>query len=459
MDREAFFIVKQVKKTIEQYNMFHGCKKVIVALSGGADSVCLLSILQQVSKQYQIDVEAAHVNHNLRGEASEADENFVRELCRRWNVPLTVKKVDILYLCEKQKIAVEEAGRNARYAFFSEIVDHDPSIRIATAHNRNDNAETLVMHFMRGAGIDGLAGIPYVRGNIVRPILDLTRKQVERYNQQMHLSFVIDQTNGENIVTRNRIRNALIPQLEQEYNPNLIQTLTRSSEFIRIDQAFLDRQCMGILENSTIKRSEDVWILKWEPLRKIDFSMCIRIMRKAAFELGNDIFPDVDWFRRVWYAIQGNSARRILYQDKMAISMESNWVSISSYCPSGNSGEFYCRLNLNRNTWVEQLKRDIWMEIVPKAGKLPEDAIFFDADKVSGDVIIRSREAGDYFYPIGVGGKKKVKDYLIDRKIPLAERSLVPVICCDAGIMIVDNRVDSRFCVSADTKKILMIKL
>ena len=224
MERDAYFIVKQVENTMNRYDMLNGCNRVIVALSGGADSVCLLSVLLNLAKRFRIQIEAAHVNHHLRGEASNEDERFVRELCRKWGVPLTVKEADIKKVCMERKISMEEAGRDVRYAFFDELTRGVPDVRIATAHNRNDNAETLIMHFLRGAGVDGMAGIPYIRGKIIRPILDLTRDQVEKYDRLMSLAFVTDETNRENVVTRNRIRNQLLPQLEREYNLNIVQT-------------------------------------------------------------------------------------------------------------------------------------------------------------------------------------------------------------------------------------------
>lgn len=458
MEREVFFIVKQVEKTMKYYDMLHGCSRIIVALSGGADSVCLLSIVRHICKKCSIAVEAAHLNHNLRGEASQADEAFVRELCQKWEIPLFVKNVDVKEVSQKRKIAVEEAGRNARYAFFDELAGGNPAVRIATAHNRNDNAETMMMHFLRGAGVDGMAGIPYKRGAVIRPILDLTREQVERYNRLMNLEFVTDQTNLENIVTRNRIRNTLLPHLEAEYNPNLIQTLARSSEFIRADQDYLEKACNEIWKQAIVQKTDRTIVFKRKKVLDAGLSICMRMIKRTAEEWGIVFFPDIEWFRSVWAAIREGAAKQICYHNTISVQVEEGYIYLRADQLESRIQSFCCRLKLGNRVWSEQLQKHIYLELTTERIPPSEGAFCFDADQVLGDVVVRSRKKGDFFYPLGMGGRKKVKDYLIDKKIPQAERDYVPIISCEAGIMQVGSRIDSRFCITADTKNTLLIK-
>ncbi len=455
MERDAYFIVKQVENTMNRYDMLIGCNRVIVALSGGADSVCLLSILRYLADRCRIQIEAAHVNHHLRAEASDQDERFVRDLCEKWKIPLTVKDADIKQVCMERKISMEEAGRDVRYAFFDELTHEKPDARIATAHNRNDNAETLIMHFLRGAGVDGMAGIPYTRGKIIRPILDLTREQVEKYNRLMSLEYVTDETNQENVVTRNRIRNQLLPQLVQEYNPNLVQTLAQSSEFVRADRCYLEQAADQMMKKALVEKDDKKAVFHRDEILNAGFAICIRVLKNTFAQWNLKVFPEFGWYWTVWSAIQRGSAKQIWYHNQIAVQVEEGCVRVLCGKPEKETNHFSCELKRDQFVWVEPLCRNVWMGTAKRS---EENGFYFDADKVSGPVLIRSRRPGDFFYPLGLGGRKKVKDYFIDRKIPLEKRNQVPIICCGAGIMQVGNHIDSRFCISDDTKNILMIK-
>ncbi|MDR0914247.1 MAG: tRNA lysidine(34) synthetase TilS [Oscillospiraceae bacterium] len=246
-------MINKVKTTIEKNSLLKKGDTIIVALSGGADSVCLLDVLLKLKDELDLKICAAHVNHCLRGEESDGDENFVRSLCSSLDLELFVKKVDVKALAEEEKIGLELCGRNVRYAFFEELaIAHNA--KIATAHNANDNTETCLFNLVRGSGLKGVCGIPLQRGCFVRPLLAVTRAEIENHCIQNNLEFVTDSTNLQNDYTRNKIRNTVLPLL-REFNPNLENTITRFTGQMGEFSAFFDFAASAALKSAEVEFS------------------------------------------------------------------------------------------------------------------------------------------------------------------------------------------------------------
>jgi len=246
-------MLANIKNTIAKFNMVSsGDRRIIVALSGGADSVCLLYALREIIYDHvgsgfharPFTIEACHVNHKLRGEASDADEQFVRELCERLDVKLHVREIDVKALQKKHQ-SLEECAREARYSYLSEI---GTDALIATAHTANDNTETVILNLTRGTGLRGLCGIPPVRGNIIRPLIETTRAEILSYLSERGAEYVTDESNYSDEFTRNNLRLNIIPLLEK-INPSLNAGITRMCEVLRLDEEYLHEiavvECRG----------------------------------------------------------------------------------------------------------------------------------------------------------------------------------------------------------------------
>ncbi|MBQ6530500.1 MAG: tRNA lysidine(34) synthetase TilS, partial [Clostridia bacterium] len=246
-------ILNRIKKYIETNELLQRGDKVLVGLSGGADSVCLTHALQSLSEQLGIEVYTAHVNHGIRGEEAVRDEEFAKSFSEKLGISCFTARLNIPEDARQKSISEETAGRIARYDFFNRIAAENRLTKIATAHNRNDNAETLLMNFMRGSTVKGLGGIPVRRGNIVRPILCLTRAEIEEYCRENSLEYVTDSTNNETIYTRNKIRRELIPLIERTYNPNFVTTATENAVLTAEDNAYIAKQA----ENAFISLAAD----------------------------------------------------------------------------------------------------------------------------------------------------------------------------------------------------------
>ena len=238
-------MLEKVLNIIKKYNLIKNGDKLVLGVSGGPDSICMLNILNDIRNDKKLhmefDIIVAHVNHLIRDEAKD-DEIFVKNFCEKIGVQFYSKSIDVKKLANNNKIGTEEAGRNARYEFFDEILEKTNSNKIAIAHNKNDKVETMIMNVLRGSGIAGLRGIEPIKDNkYIRPLIECERFEIEQYCKDNKIDARIDRTNFQNIYTRNKIRNVVIPYIKDEFNPNIIQTMDRLSQLIKEEDEYLDK--------------------------------------------------------------------------------------------------------------------------------------------------------------------------------------------------------------------------
>ncbi len=263
----------QVLETIQKYNLIKDGDKIVVAVSGGPDSICLLDILKNLQKERCImtssqntspnicfEIIVAHVNHQIREEANK-DEQYVKNYCKKNGIEFFSKSIDVEKLAHTNKIGTEEAGRLVRYQFFNEILEKTNATKIAIAHNKNDKIETIFLHMLRGSGIDGLKGIDPKRENIIRPLIECERTQIEKYCEENQLHPRIDKTNFENIYNRNKIRNIVIPYIQKEFNPNIIKTIDRLSDIVAEEEEYLDKQTKKVYQELLLEQNENQIII------------------------------------------------------------------------------------------------------------------------------------------------------------------------------------------------------
>ncbi len=251
---------EEVLETIKKYNMIENGEKIVLAVSGGPDSICMLDILNDIKNDETIDINfeivVAHVNHMIRKEAEE-DEKYVKKYCEEKQIEFYSKSIDVQKMANNNKIGIEEAGRKARYDFFDEILERTNAQKIAIAHNKNDKVETVLMHILRGSGINGLKGIEAKRGKYIRPLIECERNEIEEYCTEKNLQPRIDKTNFENEYTRNKVRNLLIPYIQKEFNPNLIKTIDRLSNLVAEEEKYMDKQVEKAYKEMLISESEN----------------------------------------------------------------------------------------------------------------------------------------------------------------------------------------------------------
>lgn len=269
---------KKVEDTIKKYHMIQPQDKIVVAVSGGPDSITLLSVLNNLRTKYNLDLVVAHVNHKIRKEAI-IDEEYVQEFCNKINVEFFVKSIDVKELANNNKIGLEEAGRNVRYDFFEEVLEKTNSNKIAIAHNKNDSVETIIMNIFRGTGVQGLKGIePIMENKFIRPLIECEKPEIEKYCEIKKLNPKIDKTNFENDYTRNKIRNVVIPYIKKEFNPNIISTITRLSEVINRDDEYLNKVTKEKYLNLLIEKKDTEIILNLKEFNLLENSLKSRLI-------------------------------------------------------------------------------------------------------------------------------------------------------------------------------------
>lgn len=270
--QKGMSLLTKVLKTIRNYNLIEDGDRLVLGVSGGPDSICMLNILNCIRNdknlRMQFDIIVAHVNHLIRDEAKD-DEEFVKSFCEKIDVPFYSKSIDVQKIANNNKIGTEEAGRNARYDFFDEVLNMTNSNKIAIAHNKNDKVETMIMNMLRGSGLAGLKGIEPIKNNkYIRPLIECERFEIEQYCTSNNIDARIDRTNFENIYTRNKIRNVVIPYIKQEFNPNIIQTMDRLSDLVKEDNEFIENVVESKYKELIMQENEKEFVMDLKGFNK-----------------------------------------------------------------------------------------------------------------------------------------------------------------------------------------------
>lgn len=430
-------ILNIIKQAIAEYNLFKSGSSILVGLSGGADSVCLTHALHTLSEELDITVYTAHVNHGIRGEEALRDEQFAKNFSESLGLKCFVKHADIPDIAKSEGISEETAGRKIRYVFFDEICEKHNIDYIATAHNKNDNAETLLMNFMRGSSTNGLCGIPYKRSNIIRPLLDADRDEIEKYCKSYNLSYVTDSTNFSDSYTRNKIRNILLPFIKQEFNSGFVDTVTANSRLIKEDNALLERMSKDFYDKNVHGGVIDSSILKTADIavrRRV-----IRLMLSVAYG-GNSDIP-AKYVSDVLKLSEHQSGAEIALADNIFVRNDFGKLVIDKI---SENEPFLYEIAVGETVEISQIKKRVTVMEASQRDS-DENTVFLSCDAVK-KIIVRSRKSGDKFYPMGMTGSKRVKQYFIDKKIPRYERELIPIIEINGEIASVGDRIDRRFC-------------
>ncbi len=262
---------QKVIETIEKYNLIKSGDKIVLGVSGGPDSITMLDILKDLKETMNFEIYVVHVNHMIRGQDAINDQKYVENYCNKNNIEFYTKAIDVQEIAKSKKIGVEEAGRIARYEAFEEILKKTNSNKIATAHNKNDKVETIIMHILRGSGVSGLKGISPIRDNkFIKPLIECSREEIEKYCEINKLNPCIDKTNFENSYTRNKIRNIVIPYIKEQFNPNIVETIERLSEVISSEDEYISEITQKEYEKLLISKQENQIEIKLKEFNILD---------------------------------------------------------------------------------------------------------------------------------------------------------------------------------------------
>ncbi len=424
---------KLVLEAVERFGLLKNGDSVTVALSGGADSMSLLYALLSLKERLGITLSAAHLNHCIRGEEADRDEAFVKAQCEKLGIECFCEKSDIPRIAAEQSISIELAARKVRYEFLERVAKGV----IATAHNADDNLETVIFNLTRGTAIDGLCGIPPKRGRIVRPLLLCERAEIEKYCKDNEIPFVTDSTNLSDDYTRNKIRHNIIPKL-YELNSGVKAAALRMTQTLREDAAALDKLCEQYLKLNTL---EDGLNLKGFEL--LDAAVGKRVLKRFVEDIISNTALESVHIDSI-YEIALKGGRASLPKNYTAVSKNSSFRLERLDEKTG----FEVSLSYKDNTFFENGK---------KINNLLLNSLL-DCDKIVGKLEIRTRIVGDKVRLVGRGCTKTLKSLYNECNIPLSHRQYLPVISDDNGVVWVYGiGVAQRCAVSHNTKKIIEI--
>lgn len=454
MNTNTLLVLEKAKKAITEYKMLENVSTVIVGLSGGADSVCLLHVLYTLKDEYKLKLIASHVNHGIRGEEAENDAAFSKNFAASLNVHFSLFKADCVKEAQENGETLEEAGRRIRYEFFTSLCE-DETYRIATAHNSNDNLETVLFNIARGSALSGAKGIPPKRDNIIRPLIFCTREEIEGYCKENNLSFVTDSTNLSDDYTRNRIRHNVLPEL-QNVNSNVIEAFTRFSESVRIDDDYLDCVAENALENA----SSGECSYNTKLINSLHPSIKKRVIYKAVERFSKET-PDSKKINLVLSCI--NEKTKIqLYKNCYCESKENELKFFKNdnnkECEKQEPKILECE-NFSVNFGGYTVKGEYFSKTSQKINDLLLDNLI-DCDTINGNLVLRTRQEGDKITLRKRKVTKTLKKLFIEENIPKEKRDSIPVISDKNGVVWVYGfGVNKKNAVKKETKNILSVEV
>lgn len=431
---------------------------VLVGLSGGPDSVCLLSIMSTLRSGLGITLSAVYVDHGLRPEETPAERAFCEMLCTSRGVPLTCRQTDVSASSLVRELGKQAAARELRYRTFEEEAFKSGAGRIALGHTKNDSAETLLINLLRGTGMSGLTGIPPVRGNVIRPLIEISRDEIMGYLEGISQPYVVDSSNLRTDYLRNRIRMEILPQLER-INPAIVEALARTADILSEEDHYLDtavtKTLMRLVSRKTPARIE----LFLSPMETTPLPLLRRILRRAFADLAGARTLTHEHVEEVIRLIRAGKSGTRVHLGRALRVIRSYATLIATTEEPKKVGEY--TLNAGDRVLIKESGITIEASVRDEAGQADgRKAAVFDLDKISLPLTIRARRDGDFFYPSGFGKRVKVQDFFVNSKIPREERDSVPLVCSAERIVWVAGlRGDQRFLPDDDTRRYLVLTI
>lgn len=432
--------------------------RIVVAVSGGVDSTVLLELLAKEQEVFGLTIIVAHFNFQLRGAESDGDEAFVAQRARHYGYEFYVERADTTEYARLQQVGVQEAARVLRYEFFDKLLLSSGFDKIATAHNADDNAETIMMNLFRGAGVSGLSGIPVYRNDrrIIRPLLFAERSEIMAFASEERLAFRTDSSNAKDYYTRNYIRQNILPPVKERINPNVVATLNRSSELFRELEAFLAYTARQNYEAVVVHDSNEELQLSIARLKSNP-----KLIQQYIVMLASQAFAgstlEYEQVQRVLELTEGLSGSRVEIDKNNTVYRDREHLVFKR---TEGGSDFKFSVLLERQYQFERFAFS--SEILAYQGGVlnGHEGEYVDADKVgTDDLILRSWKEGDWFVPLGMKSRKKVSDFFVDTKIPIYKKPFIPILETQRGevVWVCGYRIDDRFKVTAETQRVLKL--
>jgi tRNA(Ile)-lysidine synthase len=486
-------VLTQVRRTIETYNLLASGDGVVVGVSGGPDSLCLLHILARLREGYDLRLHVAHLNHGARGADSDADAEFVAALAAGWDVPFTIERQDVPALARTHKLAFEETARRVRYAFLARVAAGADAAKIAVGHNADDQAETVLMHFLRGSGPAGLRGMlpatpigdyrllePFLSAQltshptIIRPLLEAPRADIEAYCVEQNLAPRFDLSNLDTTYFRNRLRHELLPLLET-YNPNIRVRLRHTAAVVAADYALLADLRERAWAEVVRDERESAIVLDQTSWRALPVALQRAVLRRAAYTLRRSLrdvdFVHVESARQV--GLYGDTGAQATLPMGLCLTVGYETLTVNNAGDVGPPPEepllwsaeplpvqVSGMTQLPQSEWALQTEVLEQWDVTQVAANADPWVGYFDADALSSPLVLRPRRRGDLFRPQGLAGHSvKLSAFLINLKVPRAWRDRLPLLAAGKEIAwVCGRRIGERFAVGPQTRRVVRLR-
>ena len=453
-------MVDKVLGTICKFNMINKGDNMIIGVSGGADSICLLHLLNDLRDKLNINIIVVHVQHGIRGKDADDDAQFVKDFCNDRGIECHVYYFNVKKLAKENKLSEEEMGRKVRYQVFDEALLAYGGTKIVLAHHVNDNAETIIMNLLRGTGIKGIGGIRPVRGNIIRPLIECTREEIEKYCEINNVKYQDDYTNEMEIYTRNKIRHTVIPYIKNNFNQNFVANLVNTANLVRSEDDYIDKIVLE-KEQQIVTKNEKEYIICLDEFLQLDIVIKRRLIRHIIGKMSS--LKDIE-FKHIEEIVKLENkevSKRIDLPKGLIAKRTYDSIIITNLGKDKISCFQYSINNLSK-IYIQELDKHLDFHIIENKNQdIPKNLYtkWFDYDKIKGNLKVRSRQSGDVIGIKGINGTKKLKKYFIDCKIPLDERDKIPLLADGNNIIwIIGHRINEQYKITASTKKILEVR-
>lgn len=449
----------KVLNFIKENNMLKAGDKVVLGVSGGADSTALLMVLIKLSERFNLKLKVVHINHGLRKEA-DSEARYVKSLCDQNSIEFVLKKYDVKSLALDKGLGLEEMGRILRYEAFAEALG-DEGGKIAVAHNMNDLSETMLFHLFRGTGVKGLSSIQPVRDNVIRPLLNVSRAEIEQYLTDISVSFCTDKSNFSNDYTRNKIRNIIIPDILNNITQSAISHMAETASQLREIDDYIDKQTNVQYKNCLIRENDNEVVFDKKRFDILD-NLIKKTLTKKAIDILVPKNKDITHIHlnSLLSLESGNGYREISLPYNLKAFVSYDEIGVRKIAKESNVSFSY-ELPLSGELSIPEVGVFKINSFVKPCDYIPSQKKYtksMDYDKINGIVMVRNRREGDYLTVNMAGGKKKLKDYFINEKIPVGERNSIPIVACGSDVIwVVGHRISENVKVSDETKHILEI--
>lgn len=462
----------RVLNYIRQNRMIEEGESVVIGVSGGADSMCLLNIMEEISELLSLKLAVVHIHHGIRKKTADRDAEYVENYCKTRDIPCFISRVDVPALSKQWGMSEEEAGRKVRYDTFEKIlkeISKDGHGKIAVAHNADDSAETVLLNLFRGSSIKGMAGILPVRGNIVRPVLCLTRKEIEEYNENKGVIYVHDETNFVPEYTRNKLRLQILPAIKEAINSRASEHINLMGQSLAQIDDYMEKQCDQIYDDIVSRNQTDGALhIDCNKFYELHIAMQVQLVKKCLYEVAGrvkDITAKHIHSVRDLFSMEVGKSVDLPYNMAAVKEYDDVTIKVKAIKETEKNisneviikGEGTYSLELGNEIIGLTVGNDCFNEGIFEENQYTK---WIEYDIMDGNLLLRTRRDGDYIILDEKGSRKKLKDFFIDKKIPREERSRVCLLARGSEVIwIVGYRLNAAYKVNKDSKHIWKLQI